>query len=96
MFKVHLDDTEELALETARKYVQGPGNIFLEGSQGIANATVQNLPGLTDRTNLLPTAQDRFLAASRGRQPAVRHSAQTRPRGRSPRASSSSSRATRL
>ena len=68
MFKVRIDETEELALETARKYVEGPGNIFLEGSRGVANPVIQNLPGLTDRRNLLPTSQDRFLAASRGQQ----------------------------
>ena len=69
MFRVRLDETEELAMETARKYVEGPGNIFLEGSRGIADPVIQNLPGLTDRKNLLPTSEDRFLAASRG-QPA--------------------------
>ncbi|MSQ29911.1 MAG: LLM class flavin-dependent oxidoreductase [Dehalococcoidia bacterium] len=67
MFKVHLEDNDELAIETARKYVEGPGNIFLEGSRGVANPAIQNLPGLSDRRNLLPTRQDRFLAASRGR-----------------------------
>ena len=66
MFRVRLDETEELAMETARKYVDGPGNIFLEGSRGIADPVIQNLPGLTDRKNLLPTSQDRFLAQSRG------------------------------
>ena len=45
MFKVRIDETEELALETARKYVEGPGNIFLEGSRGVANPVIQNLPG---------------------------------------------------
>ncbi len=66
LWKVHVDETEELALETGRKYLEGPGNIFLEGSRGIASPFLQNLPGLTDRTNLLPTGAVRALAASRG------------------------------
>ena len=33
LFKVHVDETEELAYETGRKFLEGPGNIFLEGKQ---------------------------------------------------------------
>ena len=67
LFKVHVDETEELAYETGKKFLEGPGNIFLEGSRGTASAALQNLPGLTDRKNLLPTGKVGFVAASRGR-----------------------------
>lgn len=66
LFKVHVDETEELAYETGRKFLEGPGNIFLEGSRGAASPILQNLPGLTDRNNLLPTGQVGIAAASRG------------------------------
>ena len=67
LFKVHVDETEELAYETGKKFLDGPGNIFLEGSRGTASPVLQNLPGLTDRKNLLPTGEVGFVAASRGR-----------------------------
>ena len=67
LFKVHVDETEELAYETGKKYLEGPGNIFLEGSRATANRYVQMLPGMTSRTNVLPTAAVRAVAASRGR-----------------------------
>ncbi|MBI5948312.1 MAG: LLM class flavin-dependent oxidoreductase [Chloroflexi bacterium] len=67
LFKVHVDETEELAEAAARKYIQGPSNPFLEGNQGNVRPFIQNLPGLTSRTNLLPTVQSFALAASRGR-----------------------------
>ena len=70
LFKVHVDETEELAEATARKYIQGPSNPFLEGNQGNVRPFIQNLPGMTSRTNLLPTVQSFALAASRGRQQA--------------------------
>jgi alkanesulfonate monooxygenase SsuD/methylene tetrahydromethanopterin reductase-like flavin-dependent oxidoreductase (luciferase family) len=68
MFKVHVDETEELAYETGRKLIEGAGNIFLDGSQGRPNVWVQNLPGLNPRnTNaLLPTLQFMQIKASRG------------------------------
>lgn len=66
LFKVHVDETEELAYETGRKFLTGPGNIFLEGSRGNASPILQNLPGLTDRNNLLPTGMTEVAAASRG------------------------------
>ncbi|MDA1002902.1 MAG: LLM class flavin-dependent oxidoreductase [Chloroflexi bacterium] len=66
LWKVHVDETEELAYETGRKFLEGPGNIFLEGSRGVVSPVLQNLPGLTDRNNLLPTGQLGFLASSRG------------------------------
>ncbi len=67
LFKVHVDETEELANATARKYVEGPSNPFLEGNQGIIRPFIQNLPGLTQRDALLPTSQVFAAAASRGR-----------------------------
>jgi len=66
LFKVHVEETEELAYEVGRKFLDGPGNIFLEGSRGTASPVLQNLPGLTDRKNLLPTGEVGFVAASRG------------------------------
>ena len=67
LFKVHVDETEELAEQAGRKYVQGPSNPFLEGNQGIVRPFIQNLPGLTQRNNLLPTMRSFAAAASRGR-----------------------------
>ena len=67
LFKVHVDETEELAEEAGRKYVQGPSNPFLEGNQGNVRPFIQNLPGLTQRNNLLPTMRSFAAAASRGR-----------------------------
>jgi alkanesulfonate monooxygenase SsuD/methylene tetrahydromethanopterin reductase-like flavin-dependent oxidoreductase (luciferase family) len=67
LFKVHVEATEEKAYEVGKKFLDGPGNIFLEGSRGTASPVLQNLPGLTDRKNLLPTGQVGFVAASRGR-----------------------------
>ena len=67
LFKVHVDETEELAEAAARKYVEGPSNPFLEGNQGIIRPFIQNLPGMTQRDALLPTSQVFSAAASRGR-----------------------------
>ena len=64
LFKVHVDETEELAEATGRKYVQGPSNPFLEGNQGIVRPFIQNLPGLSQRNNLLPTMRSFAAAAS--------------------------------
>ena len=69
LFKVHVDETEELAYETARKYVSGPPNPFLEGNQGEIRPFIQNLPGMTSRTNVLPTAANLAALRSRGRAP---------------------------
>jgi alkanesulfonate monooxygenase SsuD/methylene tetrahydromethanopterin reductase-like flavin-dependent oxidoreductase (luciferase family) len=66
LWKVHVDETEELAEATGRKYIQGPSNPFLEGNQGIVRPFIQNLPGLTSRTNLLPTIVNRAAAQARG------------------------------
>ncbi len=70
LFKVHVDETEELAEEAGRKYISGPANPFLEGNQGTVRSNLQNLPGLTSRTQLLPTVQSFAQAAARGRQQA--------------------------
>ena len=67
LFKVHVDETDEKALEVARKFVDGPSNPFLEGNQGDIRPFIQNLPGLTSRTALLPTVNAFAVAASRGR-----------------------------
>ena len=55
LFKVHVDETEELAEQVGRKYVQGPSNPFLAGNEGILNTALMTLPGLTSRTRVLPT-----------------------------------------
>ncbi len=70
LLKVHVDETEELAEEVGRKFIQGPSNPFLEGNQGNVRPFLQNLPGLTSRTNLLPTVRSFAAAAARGRQTA--------------------------
>jgi alkanesulfonate monooxygenase SsuD/methylene tetrahydromethanopterin reductase-like flavin-dependent oxidoreductase (luciferase family) len=67
LFKVHVDETEELADAAARKYVEGPSNPFLEGNQGIIRPFIQNLPGMTQRDALLPTSHVFAAARSRGR-----------------------------
>ena len=66
LWKVHVDETEELAEEVGRKYLTGPGNIFLEGSRGDVKRHIQNLPGMIDRRRLLPTAGVRHVEESRG------------------------------
>ena len=55
LWKVHVDETEELAEEVGKKYVQGPSNPFLAGNEGTANRALLTLPGLTSRTRVLPT-----------------------------------------
>ncbi len=55
LWKVHVDETEELAEKTGRKYVQGPSNPFLAGNEGTANRALMTLPGLTSRSRVLPT-----------------------------------------
>ncbi len=66
LFKVHVDETEELAEAAARKYVEGPSNPFLEGNQGIVRPFIQNLPGMTQRDALLPTSANFTAARARG------------------------------
>jgi len=64
---VHVEETEEKAYEVGRKYIEGPANIFLEGSRSRVNPAAQNLPGLTSRTNVLPTAEVIAVQFSRGK-----------------------------
>ena len=76
LFKVHVDETEELAYEVGAQVPRrARRNIFLEGSRGKANPMLQNLPGMTSRTDLLPTARrDRraALAGQAGRDQGLR------------------------
>src|SRR5262249_1519490 len=55
LWKVHVDETEELAEQAGRKYVQGPSNPFLAGNEGTVNPALLALPGLTSSTPVLPT-----------------------------------------
>ena len=55
LWKVHVDETEELAEAAGRKYIQGPSNPFLKGNEGTVNPALVNLPGLTSRRRVLPT-----------------------------------------
>jgi alkanesulfonate monooxygenase SsuD/methylene tetrahydromethanopterin reductase-like flavin-dependent oxidoreductase (luciferase family) len=68
MMRVIPDETEQLALESARKTIEGPGHPFVEGSKGRANAFVANLPGLNPRTGdqQLGTAAILYVQESRG------------------------------
>ncbi len=50
-----MDETEELAEQTARKFVQGPSNPFLAGNEGTTNPALLTLPGLSSRRRVLPT-----------------------------------------
>jgi len=79
LFKVHVDETEELAEQAGRKYTQGPSNPFLEGNQGRVRSYVQNLPGMTSRTNLLPTIGNAAAATARGQQGAAAPAAASLP-----------------
>ena len=66
MIKLHVDETEDLAEDTARKLLQGPSNPFLEGNQGSVKPWLQALPGLTSKKRLLPTIASRAALAGRG------------------------------
>jgi alkanesulfonate monooxygenase SsuD/methylene tetrahydromethanopterin reductase-like flavin-dependent oxidoreductase (luciferase family) len=66
MFKVHVDESEEKAYEVGRKFIEGAGNLFLDGSRGNANPWAQNLPGINPRGNLLPTSEFFHIQQSRG------------------------------
>ena len=68
MLKVHVEESEELADATARKYLQGPSNPFLEGNQGQIRGFLQNLPGMTSRTEFLPTIKTWGATIARGRE----------------------------
>jgi alkanesulfonate monooxygenase SsuD/methylene tetrahydromethanopterin reductase-like flavin-dependent oxidoreductase (luciferase family) len=65
--KIHVDETEEQAYRTARKLIEGPANIFIEGSKGARVARhIQALPGHTSRTATLPTSNVSFFKRVRG------------------------------
>ena len=66
MFKVHVDETEELAEEVGKKFIQGPSNPFLAGNEGDINQWIQGLPGISSRKNLLPTGVRRSQPVGRG------------------------------
>jgi alkanesulfonate monooxygenase SsuD/methylene tetrahydromethanopterin reductase-like flavin-dependent oxidoreductase (luciferase family) len=51
LFKVHADETEELAESAGRKYLSGVSNPFLAGNEGIVNQALLQLPGHTSRTS---------------------------------------------
>ena len=55
LWKVHVDETEELADEVGRKYVQGPSNPFIAGNEGTQAPALMNMPGLSSRKRVLPT-----------------------------------------
>ncbi|MSQ12067.1 MAG: LLM class flavin-dependent oxidoreductase [Dehalococcoidia bacterium] len=54
LFKVHPDETEELAEQAGRRYLEGVDNPFIAGSQGQerALAAFQQLPGISTRATL--------------------------------------------
>ena len=62
LWKVHVDETEELAFEVGRKFVQGPSNPFLAGNEGLDNPALRGMPGLTSRRRVLPTQKVATLA----------------------------------
>ena len=70
LWKVHVDETEELAEEAGRKFVQGPSNPFLAGNEGTLNPALATLPGLTSRRRVLPT-QSAATAARGGGSPSA-------------------------
>ena len=51
LFKVHVDETEELAEQVGRKFLSGVSNPFLAGNEGTINPAIMNLPGHTSRTS---------------------------------------------
>ena len=63
LWKVHVDETEELADEVGRKYLSGVSNPFLAGNEGPANPALFGLPGLQSRERRLPTTA--FSTANR-------------------------------
>ncbi len=57
LFKVHVDETEELAEEVGRKFLGGVSNPFITGNEGGVRPWIQGLPGLNPRKpgTTLPT-----------------------------------------
>ena len=50
LWKVHVDETDEMAEEVGRKFLSGVSNPFIAGNEGRVNTAIQNLPGHTSRT----------------------------------------------
>ena len=73
MMRVIPDETEALALASARKTIEGPGHPFVEGSKGRANAFAANLPGLN------PRSSDQHIATA-----AILHVRESRGLGQTP------------
>ena len=61
MFKVHVEETEELAERTARKYLAGVSNIFIEGNEGL----IDEEQGDTNSGTQLPWERKPFPALLR-------------------------------
>ena len=51
LWKVHVDETDELAEEVGRKFLSGVSNPFLSGNEGMVNPALMSLPGHTSRTS---------------------------------------------
>ncbi|MBM3946681.1 MAG: LLM class flavin-dependent oxidoreductase, partial [SAR202 cluster bacterium] len=66
MFKLHVDDTDELSEQVARKYLSGVVNPFLTGNEGIVKPWLMNLPGLNPRTSNSRMPVVESLSAGRG------------------------------
>jgi alkanesulfonate monooxygenase SsuD/methylene tetrahydromethanopterin reductase-like flavin-dependent oxidoreductase (luciferase family) len=49
LFKVHVEDTEEMAEAAARRYLGGVANPFLAGNEGVVKPWLMNPPGITSR-----------------------------------------------
>ena len=66
--RVHVEATDEQAYDVGRKFLQGPGNPFLEGNEAPVRRHVQGLPGLSARDpgRLLPTARNAPTLEARG------------------------------
>jgi alkanesulfonate monooxygenase SsuD/methylene tetrahydromethanopterin reductase-like flavin-dependent oxidoreductase (luciferase family) len=84
MMRLHVEETEELAYDTGRKIQEGPGNIFMLGSKGVANKFAQNLPGLNARMGLLPTVDVANIAKARGRETKAQLEAEAKATGEKP------------
>ena len=53
IFKLHVEETEEKALEVARKYLTGPANPFIPGNQGVIEPWIMSMPGMIERGNVI-------------------------------------------
>lgn len=62
--RIHVDETEELAMETSKKYIEGPSNPHLFGNEGIINKATTNLPGHTSRKRSHQVAAGSYVPES--------------------------------